>query len=197
MKKIIIFIIIIIVLGGVYYLISPLFRNIEIDDPIPVNIITDELLKDESEVSSGFEELSPEKKEEMLKVMEDMKKEEIVEMDENSPSEDTVLTEVLKESSPVMGTSGHPASGTVRIIETQDGLVARYEDFSTINGPNLHIYLSKDLEANEFIDLGPIKGTMGNINYELPESVDISEYKYIMHWCVPFRVLFNYAEVGY
>lgn len=96
----------------------------------------------------------------------------------------------------VMGTQGHPASGTVRIIESEEQTFIRFEDFETLNGPQLHLYLSKDLEATEYVDLGPIRGTEGNINYEIPEDVDLSEYPYVMHWCVPFGVLFNYANIS-
>lgn len=59
----------------------------------------------------------------------------------------------------------------------------------------LHLYLAKTLEADDFIDLGPIRGTRGDINYSVPDGVDLSEYKYVMYWCVPFSVLFNYVEL--
>jgi len=104
--------------------------------------------------------------------------------------------ESVSEIFPVMGTVGHSASGHVRLLNTAAGTVLRYENFSTINGPRLHLYLAKDLKAKEFIDLGPIKGTEGNINYTIPEGVDVSEYRYVMYWCVPFSVLFNYAEIN-
>lgn len=96
---------------------------------------------------------------------------------------------------PVTGTFAHPAEGTVRIIDTVEGTFIRYENFETINGPDLHVYLVKDLDVKEFVDLGPIRGTSGNINYAVPEGVDISDYNYVIHWCVPFKVLFNYAEI--
>lgn len=95
----------------------------------------------------------------------------------------------------IMGTTGHPSSGKVRVLKTAAATVIRYEDFKTINGPDLHVYLAKDLDAKEFVDLGPIKGTEGNINYEVPDGVLINEYQYVMHWCVPFGVLFNYADI--
>ncbi|MFC1721203.1 DM13 domain-containing protein [Patescibacteria group bacterium] len=114
----------------------------------------------------------------------------IVEESEVTPS---VSEDLLHK---VMGTSGHPAEGTVRVVQTEEGQVIRYENFSTINGPQLHVYIAKDLEAKEFVDLGPIKGTQGNINYAVPDNVDLDEYKYVMYWCVPFGVLFNYAEVN-
>lgn len=96
---------------------------------------------------------------------------------------------------PVVGTVGHPASGTVRVVFAGGETVVRYENFSTINGPNLHVYLAKDLDAKEFVDLGPIRGTEGNINYTVPAGVSLEEYPYVMYWCVPFGVLFNYAKL--
>ncbi|MBX2866473.1 DM13 domain-containing protein [Candidatus Kaiserbacteria bacterium] len=113
-----------------------------------------------------------------------------VSLDETAPES----TEV--QSAEIIDTPTHPASGTVRIIEGVDGeTIIRYENFKTINGPNLHVYLAKDLDAKEFVDLGPIRGTEGNINYVVPEDIDITEYSYVMYWCVPFSVLFNYAEI--
>ena len=212
MKKIVLTIVVIAVLAIAYYLISPLFITIEVNDALPENIVSEAEV-----VTSGFEDMPKDMQEEMLDIMEEVNKKEVTPMDDAMPEEITTDVDVEDETEevvkieekeesldlpvqtgkifPVIGTSGHPASGNVKLIETSDGLVARYEDFSTINGPQLHVYLAKDLKAKEFIDLGPIKGTKGNINYTLPKDADISEYRYIMYWCVPFRVLFNYAEL--
>ena len=95
----------------------------------------------------------------------------------------------------VEGTTGHPAEGEVFVYEGDGKRFIRFENFKTINGPNLHLYLAKDKDAKEYIDLGPIRGTEGAINYELPDDVTLDEYPFVLHWCVPFSVLFNYAEV--
>ena len=95
----------------------------------------------------------------------------------------------------VHGTVGHPAEGVVSVFEGDGKRFIRFEDFKTINGPQLHLYLAKDVDAKEFIDLGPIRGTEGDINYELPDDVILDDYPYVMHWCVPFGVLFNYARI--
>ena len=81
------------------------------------------------------------------------------------------------------------------VIENESGTTIRYEDFETLNGPDLFVYLSKDRDATEFVNLGRVRGTMGNINYEVPEGVNISEYPYVLTWCRAFRVLFNSAEI--
>lgn len=97
---------------------------------------------------------------------------------------------------PVKGTTGHPASGDVYVIKNGETTTIRYEDFSTINGPDLKVYLAKDLEATEFIDLGRLKATDGDINYEVPAGVNVDEYPYVLTWCVLFSVLFNSAEIS-
>lgn len=107
----------------------------------------------------------------------------------------TTLPTLENPTFPVMGTEGHPASGIVQLIDTAEGAVVRYEDYKTINGPDLFVYLSKDLEAKEFINLGELKGTEGEINYSIPNDVDLKEYKYVLTWCKQFGVLFNYAEL--
>ena len=98
-------------------------------------------------------------------------------------------------TSPVVGTAGHPGSGTARIINTEAGTIIRYEDFKTINGPDLFIYLAKDLDAKDFVNLGELKATEGNVNYDVPGDIDVNDYKYAMVWCKQFGVLFNYADL--
>ena len=186
MKKVLIVVAIVVVGGIAYYALSPLFNNIEVNDEAPVAVES----TDRTQVPSGFDDLSSEDQRAMTDQMEEANSGEPKVMVEDAPEAPTAA-----KISEVMGTIGHPASGTVQVIQTADGPIARFEDFSTINGPRLHVYLAKDLNADEYIDLGPIKGTRGNINYELPDDVDLSEYKYILHWCVPFGVLFNFAEV--
>ena len=99
-------------------------------------------------------------------------------------------------SSEVVGTTGHPASGTARIIETDGTEYVRYENFKTINGPDIYVYLSKDLSAQEFISLGKVKATEGNLNYEIPVGTDLSQYHYVLTWCKQFGVLFYSADLS-
>jgi len=99
-------------------------------------------------------------------------------------------------ASPVVDTLAHPASGLVRIVEAEGKTYIRYENYKTINGPDIYVYLAKDLEAKEFIDLGKVKATEGNINYEIPTDLDLAEYRYVLTWCKAFGVLFNYADLS-
>ena len=96
---------------------------------------------------------------------------------------------------PLIPTPSQPVEGTARIIEEGGSLYLRYEDFKTINGPDLFVYLSTDEKASEFINLGELKATEGNLNYEIPEGVNPEDYPYALVWCKAFGVLFNSAKL--
>ena len=79
----------------------------------------------------------------------------------------------------------------------------RFENFSTDNGPDLRVYLSAS-DANgdsgafddDFIDLGVLKGNIGDQNYEIPPSVDLSVYDTVVVWCVRFSTPFTAADLA-
>ena len=96
----------------------------------------------------------------------------------------------------VTGTSGHPASGTVKIVRIDGKTYLRYENFKTINGPDIYVYLAKNLDAKEYVSLGKVRATEGNINYEIPSNVNIADYPYALTWCKTFGVLFNSAKLN-
>jgi hypothetical protein len=45
------------------------------------------------------------------------------------------------------------------------------------------------------VDLGPLKGNIGDQNYEVPDGVDISEFGSVVIYCVPFHVFFSIATL--
>ena len=91
--------------------------------------------------------------------------------------------------------AAHDVSGRAMIVKTAGGDVVRFEDFKTLNGPDLRIYLSADREAKDFIDLGAIRATEGSVNYPIPAGTDLAKYRQVLVWCRAFSVLFGYAEL--
>jgi hypothetical protein len=92
--------------------------------------------------------------------------------------------------------TGHRVSGKVVLLEdSQNKRTLRFEEFSVVNGPDVNVYLSKTSSFKDVIDLGNLKATSGNVNYELNAGIDTKEYKYVLIWCVEFAVLFGYAEI--
>jgi hypothetical protein len=79
--------------------------------------------------------------------------------------------------------------------------VLRFTDFKTSNGPDVHVYLfaaddardSESVKRAAFVDLGSIKGNIGDQNYTLGSDVDLSKYRTVSVWCKRFSVNFGWA----
>lgn len=106
-----------------------------------------------------------------------------------------VDAESVVTSRPILATKTHAASGSVSVLKTNTEMFLRYEDFKTINGPDLKVYLATDLDATTFIDLGPLKATDGTAMYAIPADTDLETYHYALVWCEQFGVLFNSANL--
>jgi Electron transfer DM13 len=98
----------------------------------------------------------------------------------------------------------HPTEGTATIYQMGDGTrVLRLTSFSTSNGPDVHVYMvaaddAKDVATVEnagFIDLGVIKGNIGNQNYSLGSDLDLAKYRAVSIWCKRFSVNFGAAAL--
>lgn len=98
----------------------------------------------------------------------------------------------------------HPTAGTATIYRMGDGSrVLRFTNFSTSNGPDVHVYMvaaddAKDAAAVEragFVDLGVIKGNIGDQNYTLSTDLDLAKYRAVSIWCKRFSVNFGAAAL--
>lgn len=176
MNKIVILIAALVILGGGYYFYTA-YQVKELDEPLPFG--------------DQFEQMTAEEMEEFKTAVEESGKM-VKEMDELMLPAASGL-QVLAEGG--FMPRAHEVAGVAKIVESDGQRILRFEDFETINGPNLHIYLSSDLGADDFIDLGEIRATKGNVNYEVGAEVDLKKYNKVLVWCVPFRVLFSYAEL--
>lgn len=96
---------------------------------------------------------------------------------------------------PIVGEPEYKASGIIEIFEDGASATLHYEDFKTVNGPDLFVYLATDKTAKDFISLGRLKDTNGDFNYDIPEGTDLSKYKYVLVWCKPLGELFNSALI--
>ena len=63
------------------------------------------------------------------------------------------------------------------------------------NGPDLKVYLSKELQPVNFINLGALKSVNGNQVYDVTGMPDIMEYKYALVHCQAFNHLFGSVEL--
>jgi hypothetical protein len=102
-------------------------------------------------------------------------------------------------------TGAHETKGMATVFQLADGKkTLRLTNFQTSNGPDVHVYLvaapdAKDNETvtnAEVVDLGSLKGNIGDQNYELPANADLSKYRAVTIWCKRFSVNFGTAPLN-
>jgi hypothetical protein len=189
------------------YTLSPLFINTEINEPLPSL---------SSESSIGFEKFMAMTEEEKINAAKNMTVEEKDKIMRTAAEQDTIINETMTSTmdssknteqnenknilvGDFMGVNDgiHNAEGKAKILTLSDGSqIIRLEDFRSTNGPDVHLYLSTNKQASDFIDLGRLKANIGNQNYQIPVNTDYNKYKYVLIWCQPFSVLFGSAQLS-
>jgi len=101
----------------------------------------------------------------------------------------------------------HQTSGTVRLVELPDGRrVVTLENLATSNGPDVHVWLAMAavqsgengwyvFDDQEHVDLGKLKGNMGNQVYAVPDDLELTDYGSVSLWCERFSVSFGAAAL--
>jgi hypothetical protein len=93
-------------------------------------------------------------------------------------------------------TSGaHTTSGTVKLAKDDAGkkyLV--FDSFQTDAGPDLRIYLSEDLKANNYTEITN-KVTNGTYQLDVATAIDTDKKRKVLIWCKSFSVLFGSADL--
>ena len=199
MKKILIILSIAALGFGGWKLASPLFIDQVVDESLPFDL-------DAAMDSEKIEAMSESEKMEMEReIVEALAEEPAVFVNENM---DAMLKEVEESDSkePVLVSTGqfngtdsfHKGSGLAKIYSTDGKNFLRFEDFSVTNGPDLRVYLSKEVNPDKNavkngLEIAKLKGNKGNQNYELPDSIE--EYKSVVIYCKPFSVVFAIANL--
>jgi hypothetical protein len=97
----------------------------------------------------------------------------------------------------------HETVGTAAVHELGGRRILRLTGFSTSNGPDVRVFLvaANDAPDNEtvtqagFVELGKLKGTQGDQNYDIPAGVDLDKYRAVTIWCHRFSANFGTAPL--
>jgi len=207
----------------VWWLASPLFRTDAVDEDFPFDVPTtaeiEEMTAEEAEtianeLADKAMEMADEMTDEQMDVLETQinelaEKMPDSEMDEEMPEMETETEETAEAADEwLVAAQGmfrdadpfHTGEGTATIFTQGDQSILRFEAFSVTNGPDLHVLLVENIdgtssgELGEYVDLGQLKGNVGNQNYELPADIDLSQYEGVMIYCMPFHVVFATAD---
>lgn len=85
--------------------------------------------------------------------------------------------------------------GVVMILSDSTNYRLLLNNFKTSDGPDLHVYLSQEVQPIHFIDLGKLKSVSGNQVYEIPGKPDFTLYKYALIHCQLYNHLFGSSEL--
>ena len=123
-------------------------------------------------------------------------------VDQGFPTSNDSRAQILASGTFHSGT--HSTAGTATIYRIENGSqILRFTNFKTYNGPDVHIYMVAAEDAKDsasvrhaaFIDLGLIKGNIGNQNYTLGSDVDLAKYRTVSVWCKRFSKNFGAAPL--
>lgn len=205
--RIIVLVLALVAIAGAALVFEPwvLFQTDVVDEAFPFDDMTDDqktaftALPDDMQETLMDMAKNPEMEPEMVKATTVAVMQPDTEMDD----------EAMEEATTVLGRGEfgqidpiHGASGTATIYDLPDGQrVLRLEDFRSTNGPELHVILTTGTEESTFadvgdyIDLGHLKGNVGNQNYMIGADVDLAPIKAVVIYCKPFRVVFSVASL--
>lgn len=98
----------------------------------------------------------------------------------------------------------HETKGTATVLQLGEGKrTLRLTNFATSNGPDVRVYLVAAADAKDnatvkqagYIELGQLKGNLGDQNYDIPANVDLAKYRAVTIWCARFAVNFGTAPL--
>jgi hypothetical protein len=173
-----------------WWLLSPLFLNKTVEEEFPFAFeasVPDDMTMGEIEtILSGM-----------------------AKMDAPAESEPGVArssSEILRAGEFMDADRFHKGSGDGTIYGLPDGsTLLRLEDFRVTNGPDLRVILSpnpnpqnsSEVLEDGYIEVGKLKGNIGNQNYPLPAGIDPLTFNSIVIYCKPFKVVFSVASLSY
>ena len=100
----------------------------------------------------------------------------------------------------------HPTNGRATIYKDGSGKTyLRLTDFTTSNGPDVHVVLARAEEPTlskilapgdlDYVELGALKGNQGDQNYEVPASTDLEKYQAAAIYCERFHAIFGVTKL--
>lgn len=106
-------------------------------------------------------------------------------------------------ASGTFSSEAHPTEGTAELIEAEGRRMLRLSKFMTTNGPDVRVWLVEgetagsgaEVKKRQHVELGALKGNIGDQNYGIPAEVDLTKYRAVSIWCARFSVQFGGATL--
>ena len=108
----------------------------------------------------------------------------------------TASAEEIIASGTFKGASNHVTTGGVKIVKSYDKFQVILEDnFSLDGAPDPKVGFGKDGEYDGASKVAHLKNLNGHQVYEIPASVDVTQYNEVYIWCEKFSVPLGVASI--
>lgn len=96
------------------------------------------------------------------------------------------------------GADGHDGRGTATVVREAGGRrLLTFTDFDVSPGAAVEVWLTPGPdETSDKVNLGDLKGNVGNQQYEIPADTDLKRYGTVVVYCTPFTVRIAVAELS-
>ena len=199
---------VLVVLAVAWYLISPLFIDMEVSEAFPTlaHMPTKTARAQQTQAALANPTETPQNSFDVAQAtaaMQEAMAEDPSQAADPMPDNGGAVMQILVQGE--FYDIAHEGHGVATIYELADGnRILRFENFEVLNGPQLHVYLAPQssipdtigVELEGSYDLGAPKGNIGDQNYDIPADLNIEDYQSVVIWCVPFRVPFNAAPLS-
>ncbi len=88
------------------------------------------------------------------------------------------------------GKDGHAGRGTATVVRRDGKRVLTFTRFDVDPGADVRVYLTPGdgSDVDDRVDLGGLKGNVGDQQYAIPADADLRRYSTVVLWCRPFTV---------
>jgi hypothetical protein len=96
------------------------------------------------------------------------------------------------------GQDGHAGTGVATVVADARGQrTLTFTRFDVDPGVDVLVYLTPTTEnVDDGVELGGLKGNIGDQQYVIPPDVDLAKYDSVVVWCRPFTVRIATAELS-
>ncbi len=102
------------------------------------------------------------------------------------PSTAGMLPEVWRGE--LSGSEGHQASGAVVLRDGPMGAILALHNIKVDRVPDGRVYLARDGNYRQGIELGKLDTFSGEVSYKLPDGANAAAYNSLVIWCEKFSV---------
>jgi hypothetical protein len=96
----------------------------------------------------------------------------------------------------------HPTNGIAKIVQFNGKRYLEFDKaFTTARGPKVRVLLHRsntvpvNLKAQDYVTIATLQKFDGAQRYEIPDNLDLKDFKSVAIWCKKFNVTFGYARL--